>query len=208
MNRYKIYDDIYGEIPEDFEERIKYILNTRNPELVVKTVEDARKKINKIKKKTTKFTVYIEPKPSARPRITTLGAYPRFYVPNARMNKTNFESFFKSHGDLPYINTPMEYNLKVYMKTPSSLNKVQTLLAEIGVLRPWNRSGDVDNLFKAYTDWCIGSLIEDDSLITDAVIQKFYSIKPRIEIEISYLESFPNTDVKVPKINKTKKKGK
>lgn len=198
MNRYKMYDDIYGDIPENYEDRIKFILeNTRNAEEVVKLADKIKNKINKIKKKNVKFTVYIEPKPSARPRITTLGAYPRFYVPNARMNKTNFQSFFKQH-DLPFIETPMQYNIDVFMKTPSSFNKIQKLLAEIGIIRPWGRSGDIDNLFKAYTDWCIDSLIKDDSLIVDAVIRKYYSIKPRLEFDITYLETFPEVDIKMP----------
>ena len=35
-----------------------------------------------------------------------------------------------------------------------------------------------------------GSLIYDDSLIIEGTSKKFYSIKPRIEITIRYMEEF------------------
>jgi Holliday junction resolvase RusA-like endonuclease len=186
-----MYEQLYGNIPEDFDGRIKYILNTRNAESIVKKASAIQKAAKKIKKHNVQFTFYIEPKPSARPRLTSVGGYPRFYVPNAQLTKKNFQHFYRLHGDLPFITTPMEFNVIAYAKTPSNFNKLQTLLAEFGIIRPWGRTFDNDNVYKAYTDCTMGTLIEDDSLICDTKIQKFYSIRPRIEFSITYLDKFP-----------------
>ena len=49
---------------------------------------------------------------------------------------------------------------------------------------------DWDNVGKAYCDMIQDILIYDDSLVVEGVSKKFYSVKPRIEITIEYMEDY------------------
>ena len=83
------------------------------------------------------------------------------------------------------------------------MSKVEMVLAEMGLIRPISKP-DWDNIGKAYCDMIQGFLIYDDSLIIKGMSEKFYSIKPRIEITISYMEDF---DSKFNKRKMLKRKG-
>ena len=69
------------------------------------------------------------------------------------------------------------------------MNKIERVLAEMGFIRPISKP-DWDNVAKAYCDMIQGFLIYDDSLIIDGTSSKYYSLKPRIEITIEYMEDF------------------
>ena len=69
------------------------------------------------------------------------------------------------------------------------MNKAEKILAELGLLCPISKP-DWDNLGKAYSDMVQQALIMDDALIFSAESIKRYSIKPRVEIEISYMMDF------------------
>ena len=69
------------------------------------------------------------------------------------------------------------------------MSKVDTVLAELGLIRPITKP-DWDNLAKTYCDMIQGLLIKDDRLIVDGSLQKYYSIKPRVEVRLSYMESY------------------
>ena len=49
---------------------------------------------------------------------------------------------------------------------------------------------DWDNLAKTYCDMIQDIILDDDSLIVKGVLEKRYSLKPRIEIHIEYMEDF------------------
>ena len=40
---------------------------------------------------------------------------------------------------------------------------------------------------------CQGFLLYDDSLIVEGVSKKYYSVKPRIEIKIKYMEDYDSS---------------
>ena len=193
-NKYREYDDRYDDIPNDSEGRMKYIMTGRGIENIVKEAARIQKRIKKIKFKKITFIWYTEPSPSKRPRVTTLGGFQRIYVPGAAINKNEFQKFFKDEFDKDFkmINTPMSMSMKVYFKTPASYNRLEKILAEAEILRPWNRAnGDNDNNEKSYWDAMTDSVISDDCLVCDNDTHKYYSIKPRVEFEIKYMEKFP-----------------
>ena len=68
------------------------------------------------------------------------------------------------------------------------MSSVDKVLAELGFIRPISKP-DWDNLAKAYCDMIQGFLLEDDSLIIEGVSKKFYSVKPRVEITLEWMES-------------------
>ena len=69
------------------------------------------------------------------------------------------------------------------------MNNVEKICAELGIIRPTSKP-DWDNVAKAYCDMIQGILIYDDSLIVEGNSRKFYSLKPRIEIKIEYMEDY------------------
>ena len=89
------------------------------------------------------------------------------------------------------ICTPCIIDINAYFKTPSYFNKTQTILAEIGLERPIFKP-DWDNLGKKYSDMFNANVWLDDTLVIDGSIHRYYSILPRIEIRLRYLNMLYN----------------
>jgi Holliday junction resolvase RusA-like endonuclease len=72
------------------------------------------------------------------------------------------------------------------------------------ILRPWGNIGDVDNFAKSIYDMMqpnenrghVG-IMENDCLIVDSRVSKYYSISPRYEISISFMDKIPEELMKV-----------
>lgn len=64
---------------------------------------------------------------------------------------------------------------------------VTKICAEFGLVRPVGKP-DWDNLAKTYCDMIQGLIIADDKLIVDGRLRKFYSVKPRVEIDLFYMQ--------------------
>ena len=66
-----------------------------------------------------------------------------------------------------------------------------------------------DNFAKSYMDAIQGVLIADDNIITDAQIIKYFSVKPRIYLELAYQsrpDSKYNEKILLDRLNKMNKK--
>lgn len=182
----KEYNEKYSDIPSEYDERIKFIcdkskLNLSHPK-VINTIEY----IKNIKWKQLEYTIYLLPKATPRPRSGKNGI---FYVKGAKDNKKFFKNFMKTQPDVPLITTPTKFYCDSYFPTPNSMNNIEKLCAELGLIHPVSKP-DWDNVAKAYCDMIQGILIYDDSLIIEGALRKFYSIKPRIEIKIEYMENY------------------
>lgn len=186
------YKQKYGKIPDDKMERIAYILgNKAKNEKYNLEIQKVAKQIKRIKRHRVEFTFWKVVKPSARPRATMRAGYVQMYVPNAAAAGKWFEEYFKQ-SDLPRIDTPCTLEITVYEQTPSAFNKKQTVLAELGILRPWKRTGDFDNYAKTIADMLQHGMLADDCLIVSSRVELMYSIKPRCEIVMEYMDSFPS----------------
>ena len=84
------------------------------------------------------------------------------------------------------ISTPAQVCLNVFFKTPSYFNQTDTILAEIGLHRHIQKP-DWDNIGKTYSDMFNENIWLDDNLVIDGEVHKYYSILPRVEIYIRYL---------------------
>lgn len=193
MNRREdiLYQQEYGHIPNTQIDRITYILgkkadNVKYNEMIMSEA----KKIKRIKWTTVKFTVWKIVRPSPRPRATRRGGYIKMYVPHARENGDWFEEFSKENK-LPSIETPCTLNMTIYEKTPSSFSIKNKILAELGIIRPWKRTGDFDNYAKGIADMIQHGMLKDDCLVVESTQKLFYSIKPHADIEISYMNKWP-----------------
>ena len=89
------------------------------------------------------------------------------------------------------ICTPCNVDICAYMKTPSSFNKKDIILAELGLIRPIYKP-DFDNIAKKYSDMFNKNVWLDDTLVIDGSVHKYYSVLPRIEIRIRYLNMLYN----------------
>lgn len=187
----RLYEQEFGHIPDDQMERIKFILGKHfENEKFNKDIEARAKKIKSIKWKSLEFVIWKRVRPSARPRFNKRGRYSRVYVPGAREAGDWFEEFAEEYK-LPKIDTPCILNMKIYEKIPESFSIRKKVLAELGYLRPWKRTGDFDNYAKGIADMIQHGMLSDDCLVIDSRQQIFYSIKPHAVLEIKYMEKFP-----------------
>lgn len=188
----ELYEQQFGMIPNDKEERIQYILGKKsNNEKVLQNILNISKKFKRIKKHTIEFTMWKIVKPSARPRVNTRMGYINMYVPGAAESGNWFENFAKENK-LPFIETPCELYIEIYEKTPSSFSMTKKVLAELGFIRPWKRTGDFDNYAKTIADAIQHGMLKDDCLIISSKQDLYYSIKPHANIKLIYMDKFPN----------------
>ena len=160
-----------------------------------------------IKWKKVKFNIPRIPEPSHRPRLCGY----RVYVPGAAKNQSYFDKHVRPKLNGLFIDTPCKVDVDIYCKTPSSFTKAQTILAEMGVLRPWVNTGDIDNFLKSVYDQIqpnekrghVG-IMENDCLIIESHSNKYYSLNPRYEVTITFMEDMPDSIRNVMRLNKFK----
>ena len=185
MKLEKEYDELYGDIPFTENERVEYLLSQYNIKHCKLKVYDEINRITKIKWKSLSYVIYLIPKATPRPRTSANGI---FYVKGAKDNKKFFERYLINQ-DIPLITTPTKFHCTTYLPIPSSMNPVEKLLAAMGFIYPASKP-DWDNLGKVYCDMIQGLLVYDYSLIIEGISKKSYSIKPLIEIKLSWLEDY------------------
>ena len=187
-----MYEQEYGHIPNDQLDRITYILGKKaDNKKFNDMITTEAKKIKRIKSTRVKFTMWKIVKPSRRPRANTQRGYVHMYVPGAKEAGDWFEEFCKENN-LPFIDTPCVLNMTIYEKTPSSFSIKNKVLAELGLIRPWKRTGDFDNYAKGIADCIQHGMLADDCLVIESTQKLFYSIKPHAEVEIIYMNKFPS----------------
>ena len=181
----KEYLNEYGDIPKDELERFDYLLKDLKLSKSKVSLYDEIKRITNIPWKKLSYTIYLLPKATPRPRQGKGGV---FYVKGAKDNKKIMEKFLLGQ-DINLITTPIKFICKSYYPIPKSMTPIEKILCEFGFARPMV-TPDWDNVAKAYCDMIKGYLIYDDNQVIEGVSSKYYSIKPRIEITIEYMEDF------------------
>lgn len=199
------YDQKYGTIPTDFQQRLSYMVDKYN--LTEKKMKEILDKKQLMLDNLCYFDfklveLYEEPEGAKRPRYRiTKGNFadmaiqnPGFvhvYSPNARddhnyMKRLTEEEIVPIKG---LINTPCDIKYNVFLKTPNYFNTTDIFLAEIGLIRPEIKKPDWDNIGKKYSDMYNYNIWLDDSQVIDGSVHKYYSILPRIEIYLRYLNA-------------------
>lgn len=84
---------------------------------------------------------------------------------------------------------PVRVGIRAFMQTPQAIakHKRKGPAAESGELRPLTKP-DVDNFAKVI-DALNGIVWRDDSQVVELLVEKFYSSRPRLELEASEIES-------------------
>lgn len=198
MNKFKklqkIYDEKYGSLPDSDEELLEYVI--KEYKIDMKKVTEAATMIDSLEWKELEFSLPLIPTPSPRPRVTRNGKHS--FVSIAKDNHDFFEKFVSKNADHVFdiicdngiIHTITKMELDLYAPIPvSSMNKTEIALAQMRKIRPIG-NGDWDNLAKTYGDMIQGILIFNDNIIASGRVDKWYSIKPKVDVKISYQEDF------------------
>lgn len=207
-DKQKIYDRLFNNIPRDYNERLEWLSN--NLHLNSMKMDTIVGKYNTMKErlyfKRFFIVLYEIPEGSPRPRFRLVNrknlrnmaiANPNFihvYSPvgaedNKYMKRLLTKEEFKEFTKLIY--TPCIVDYKAFFKTPSSFNSVEKYLAELGVYTPISKP-DWDNIGKKYCDMTNENLWVDDRLVIQGTVEKLYSVLPRVEITIDFLNMLQN----------------
>lgn len=183
------YHDKFNDIPKDYMERLAYLYR-----LKPYTKEHLNSLLEKIDKLTTMewdevtYIFYMDPKSTPRARLNTKTF--TFYVKDAKNYKQVFDDFREQHSNMEcVISTPTIITTKVYMETPKTMSIEEMLAAELELIHHVNNP-DWDNVGKTYSDMVQKTLISNDSIVCKGSVEKFYSILPRIEVNIRFMTQY------------------
>ena len=180
----KRYKEEFQYVSNDEFERIQAYLE-KNPirKSDIGKLRQKMEDISHIEENYLKIVFHIIPEPTPRPRLGIMG---RFYVKNSHSNNEFVRLMVKEDKDLYHIiHTPCTFIVHNYFPIPKSFNRIDTVLAELGLIEMISRP-DWDNLGKTYSDMIQKWILQDDSLIIHGESYKHYSLKPRVEILIKY----------------------
>lgn len=204
----KEYKEKYNDIPLDLKDRLEWMYDKYNIDDATarKIVNERHRRMNGLYYNQIKIILYQEPQGAKRPRyrvinrnniITAAKLDPSFihvYSPDALYNH-DYMKRIVSDDDFNKISqlicTPCDVEYRAYFPTPKVYNRIETFIAEIGLDRPLVKP-DFDNIEKVYADMYNSNIWLDDVLTIRGVIDKFYSILPRVEIDLNYLNAVYN----------------
>lgn len=201
------YENKYGDIPKDYIQRLEYLYDKLN-------IDDKKSDeillarnnfINSTYYNMIRLVIYEIPEYTPRPRARLIhksgiinaatggSDFIQVYSITGRQNYEFMKKYTKEnlHELEQLLCTPCDIEYKVYFPTPSYYNKTEIFLAEIGLYRPIIKP-DFDNIEKAYSDSFTNNIWIDDIVVVDATIRKYYSILPRVEIELKYSNQLCN----------------
>lgn len=200
------YEIDYAHIPHDYRERLQWLYETLQIDDQISdqilTARDAY--IASTYWKTIRLVMYEIPEFQPRPRaqlitrkniINSVGTngFIHIYTENSRDNKGYMELY--KQENLPelvqLLCTPCDIEMRYYYPTPKQYNKVQIFLAEIGLDRPIMKP-DIDNTCKAYFDMFTDNIWLDDILVNDVLLRRYFSVLPRVEIDLKYANQLYN----------------
>ena len=213
------YVEKFGHIPVDYRERLEWLYDTLKI-TDQQAFEILYKRDMLIKNMTyfdTEIILFEIPEGSPRPRARLIN---RRNLSNMAISNPNFIQVYSLTGkeDNLYMKrlmsqddfnaldsmicTPCNIDISCYLKTPSSYNRQDIILAEIGCYRPTSKP-DFDNLAKKYSDMFNANVWLDDTLVIDGSVHKYYSVLPRIEIKLKYLNMIYNKQQYLSTLNRS-----
>jgi Holliday junction resolvase RusA-like endonuclease len=202
-----LYEDKYRGIPIDYDDRLSYLYDKLkiNNKVENEILEKRIQMLTSLYFNDIKIVLFEIPEGAPRPRFRIIN---RSNFMNEAIANPNFVHVYSvnAHEDSVFMSrllaqdlislqnlicTPCEITINTYSPTPSYFNRVDTFLAELGLHRPIAKP-DWDNIEKKYSDMFNHNIWLDDTLVIDGHIHKYYSILPRLEIDLRYLNMVYN----------------
>lgn len=206
VKEYEYYEK-YGNIPIDYSQRLNWmydyykISDKRANEIINKRDN----MINSLYYRDINLILFESPEATPRPRFRLVN---RSNFMNAAIENSQFVHVYNINAkeDTVYMNrlvneellslnrlisTPIIVEYCTYYQTPKGFNTTDVFLSEIGIIRPLVKP-DWDNIGKKYSDMSNENIWLDDSFVIEGTVKKYYSILPRIEIKIKYLNMVYN----------------
>lgn len=200
------YKEKFGNIPKDYKNRLLWMANNYNlsEKNMIEILERRNNMIQNIQFFDFFIVLYMEPEgtPRHRYRLITpknymnaaiVSPYVHVYQPRASEDHNYLQRLVSSELIQlhQFIQTPFACNINAFFKTPSTYNRSDTFIAEIGL--DFNiKKPDVDNVEKKYLDMFNQNIWLDDNMCFSGKLNKFYSILPRVEIHIQYMNCAMN----------------
>lgn len=194
------YDKKYSNIPNDYNERLEWMDNEfkLNDSLRQQIIDRANNIQQNLFFNDFLIILYMVPEGTPRPRYRMItpknymkaamaSPYIHVYQPRA----ADDHNYFKRLADQElvqleqFIQTPFACNITSYFPMPSNYNRQDTFIAEMGLDFHINKP-DADNILKKYLDMFNEVVWLDDNMCFSGTMNKMYSIKPRVEIQIKY----------------------
>lgn len=197
------YEEKYSHIPKDYKERLEWMYNTYNiSEKKANNILTLRNNmINAFRYDTISFVLYEIPLGKERHRYRIIS---KKQLINAAINNPSFVHVYSlsAHDDHVYMDrlvntsdilnldqllcTPVYAEFISYFPTPKIYSQEKKFLSEIGLIRPISKP-DFDNIEKKYADMFNKTIWLDDIFVLDSRLSKYYSILPRLEIRLHFM---------------------
>ncbi|CYY62546.1 RusA family crossover junction endodeoxyribonuclease [Streptococcus pluranimalium] len=138
-----------------------------------------------------KLVLNIEPKPQSRPRFARRGSFTTTYEDKGMKSwrercRLLIANLYMGQ---PILEGALRAKVRFFIKPPQYISKVKkNQQALIDETIPVGKKPDVDNYEKALYDSMSGIVFKDDGQIALHDVGKFYSLKPRIEVEVEVME--------------------
>lgn len=199
------YDNRYGDIPLNYHDRLAWMMDrykvSQSDMLTILQERDRR--MNLLYYERIKVVLFQVPQGAKRPRyrfinksnLATMATMdPGFihvYSPGAAANH-DYMKRLVTEQDIMHLNhlicTPCVVHYKAFFPTPKSYNKLEIFMSEMGLDRPIVKP-DFDNIAKLYADMYNSNVWLDDAFTISGTVDKYYSILPRVEIDLDYLNA-------------------
>lgn len=133
-----------------------------------------------------KFIIPGEPKGKGRPRFNMLKG--SVYTPRSTATYESLVAVgYQMQCKYKFSDIDMlEMIIHAYYKIPKSASKEKRKKIESGKILP-TKKPDIDNIFKIIADSLNGIAYRDDAQIVSGICKKYYSVTPRVEVEIRNL---------------------
>lgn len=125
------------------------------------------------------------PVPKGRPRMSVVAGHARAFTPS---RTRRYEDLIRLEAGRvmegrEQLQGPTRVRIRAYMQMPQAIarHKVKGPGAEAGVIRPLTKP-DADNFAKVI-DALNGIVWRDDAQVVELTVEKFYSSRPRLELE-------------------------
>lgn len=134
-----------------------------------------------------KFCVLGEPKGKGRPRVSTRNGFARAYTPKDTANYENLVRYTYQSDVGVMLQGDITARITAYFPIPKSVSKKQRQAMLDGVI-PHTKKPDCDNIAKIILDSLNEVAYNDDKQIYRVTVEKWYSDRPRVEIELESKE--------------------